>query len=80
MKHFPKKELGSAIGFLVLLAGLRVGSYYAMINRDISYSVVGGVVANRTVRPTYEFGGDVAVAIFSPWQTVDRWIRPGYWW
>jgi hypothetical protein len=31
MKHFPVKETGFAVAFLILLACLYVGSYYATV-------------------------------------------------
>jgi hypothetical protein len=39
MRHFPLRELGYAIGFVVLLAGLYVGSYYAMVEKFECFGV-----------------------------------------
>jgi hypothetical protein len=65
MKHFPKKELACAVAFVVMLAGLYVGSYYAMVQ------------SNGT--PEHRFGGVTAEANFAPWHQVDRRIRPEFW-
>jgi hypothetical protein len=65
MKHFPKKELAYAVAFVALLAGLYIGSYYAIVE------------PNST--PEYRFGGVAAEAIFAPWHQVDRRMRPESW-
>ena len=69
MRHFPLRELGYAIGFIVLLAALYVGSYYAMARR----------VTDEGCWVRYAFLDDWALSLFSPIHTVDRQIRPEFW-
>jgi hypothetical protein len=83
MKHFPKKELAYAVVFVALLAGLYVGSYYALIVPRFTFVVPIMGAAHwegaTMFQPDYRFGGDTAKAVFAPWHQVDLRIRPGAW-
>jgi hypothetical protein len=69
MRHFPLRELGYAIGFLVLLAVLYVGSYCAMVERR-PYQL--GIDSVRYPDAFLE-------EVFSPIHQIDRVIRPEFW-
>jgi hypothetical protein len=90
MKHFPTKELGYATAFIVLLAALYAGSYYAMVRKVVlirSWPVIDSFARNQVVilsdetsiSAEYHFGGHAAKSFFSFWHDVDRRIRPEFW-
>ena len=70
MRHFPWKEIGYAVGFVVLLAVLYVGAYYALVTRTESL---------RGFIPVYRFGGDAAVTFFGLSHDFDKAVRPEFW-
>ena len=69
MRHFPIRELGYAIGFIVALAAIYVGSYYAMVDR-------GALRDACWVR--YPMGQKWAKPLFAAMHEVDRRLRPGF--
>jgi hypothetical protein len=85
MRHFPLRELGYAFGFLLLLAALYVGAYYAMVVRDGSVYAVravhstGEITPFASVFPKYRWSDESAVAFFSLAFEVDQRIRSDYW-
>jgi hypothetical protein len=83
MRHFPLKEIGYAIGFIVLLAAIYVGSYLAMVSKEIDIEstemAVGQTELVINVNATYWFGGDWSVSFFRLVNDADRLIRPRYW-
>lgn len=72
MRHFPLRELGYAIGFVLLLVAIYVGSYYAMVVR-VDWRM------NTTCWVEYRFGGEWADRFFSPMHDLDRRFRPEWW-
>jgi hypothetical protein len=86
MRHFPLRELGYALGFIVLLAALYVGAYYALSEReDRTYLMVMRHIermertAPKVSMVNYRYGGELAVAFFAPIHEVDRKFRPDWW-
>jgi hypothetical protein len=82
MRHFPLRELGYAISFLVLLAALYVGAYYAMVERTehIHGFMIGiGMRDPPTVKLKYRYGGEWSMAFFYPAHDIDRRLRPDLW-
>jgi hypothetical protein len=87
MRHFPVREPGYAIGFIVVLAALYVGAYYAMVITRSQYldrymlslkvSTKGPPIYR--VAPEYRFGGDAAVRFFAPMHDIDTRLRPSIW-
>jgi hypothetical protein len=73
MRHLPLRELGYAIGFVVVLAALYVGAYYAMVRRAPRFGEAVEVVA------IYSFSADWPTAFFLPIHQIDRRLRPDYW-
>ena len=74
MRHFPIRELGYAIGFVVLLAVLYVGSYYAMVER-----IEGQLYAQPIAFPVYRFGQNYSESLFRSMHCLDRKLRPEFW-
>jgi hypothetical protein len=83
MRHFPLRELGYAIGFIVLLAAIYVGSYYAMvIPSDLDPAKLplrGSISATFYASPVYRFGGNTSAQFFGLANKLDRKLRPGQW-
>jgi hypothetical protein len=78
MRHFPLRETGYAIGFVVLLAALYVGAYFAMVDRQaIPLRMTGGIILYSF--PTYRFGDESAAWFFAPMYAIDRRIRSDFW-
>jgi hypothetical protein len=80
MNHFPWKETGYALGFLLLLLVLYVGSYFAMVQRRPVREAVRWE-ADRIYlavehEPDYRFGGNT---LFAPIHRIDRATRRDYW-
>jgi hypothetical protein len=78
MRHFPVCELGYAIGFVVLLAALYFGAYYAMVGRvrivsDDLKSVPLGAF------PEYAHFPEASTYFFGLAHEFDRLIRPDFW-
>jgi hypothetical protein len=72
MRHFPWRELGYAVGFIVLMGVLYVGAYFAMVDRGSNILFYGWT-------PEYRFGGSAAETIFAPIHEVDRHVRAEFW-
>jgi hypothetical protein len=64
----PWKELGYAVGFVVVLASLYAGSYYWLIERVVVPGRIDGKYSN-----------DAFVPVFYPMHLLDRRIRPDFW-
>jgi hypothetical protein len=90
MRHFPLRELGYAIGIVVLLAALYVGAYYAMVSRGpylvplTPLDFKGGRLFAKAgmlfdEEPEYSVGGVWSTAFFAPIHAIDRRIRPTFW-
>lgn len=75
----PWKELGYAAGFVVVLAALYVGAYYAMVKRDLEEIAVNGAGGRLQafVVPRYPAVG--LDALFSPIHQIDKRIRLEFW-
>jgi hypothetical protein len=81
MRHFPWRECSYALGFLVLLATLYVGAYYAMVERMIGF---GGITSRgtrvstreRTIFVGYRIESVPLDGIFAPMHALDRRLRP----
>jgi hypothetical protein len=78
MRHFPFRELGYAFGFVVVLAALYVGAYYAAVERSLRYCPRKDA-SKRHFPCSYRVGGDAMASFFEPMERVDRRLRPGYW-
>jgi hypothetical protein len=74
MRHFHLCELGYAVGFIVLLAALYIGAYYAMVQKDdvFPYPFKADVAS-------YHFGDEWAESFFAPAHAIDRRLRPEFW-
>jgi hypothetical protein len=94
-RFFPWRECGWAVVFLLLLAGLYVGSYYVILDEWESERCRLSAILSRTVggqlplhpsplpeprlEARYRFGGDWVALFFAPMHGLDRIVRPGYW-
>jgi hypothetical protein len=78
MRHFPIHELGYAIGFVVLLAALYVGAYYAMVER---VRLVTDTDPPRILATSarYWIVDSWAQDFYAPLYALDRQLRPGFW-
>jgi hypothetical protein len=76
MRHFPIRELGYAIGFVVLLAALYVGSYFLAVTPTTFASPDGGGVSIR-MKPAYP--AEWMEPVFAPIYEIDRKLRPEAW-
>jgi hypothetical protein len=72
MRHFPLREIGYAIGFVVLMAALYVGAYYGMVTKE-------QFGRGRNFVVDYRIGGEWAESFFAPMHQIDREIRPATW-
>jgi hypothetical protein len=75
MRHFPLRECGYALGVVVLVAAIYVGSYYAMLDHRFVCMAIPGSEAI----PIYRFWHESSDRFFGPAHELDRMIRPGYW-
>ena len=71
------RVFGSAAAALLVLLALYVGSYYASVERSFHYVVGNDGTLFRSA--DYRFGGRTAESVYTPWHTVDRKLRGGYW-
>jgi hypothetical protein len=71
MRHFPLRELGWAIGFIVLTATAYVGGYFVMVQREIA--------GLNSVKPIYRVRSELTSKLFAPIHQVDRQLRLKYW-
>jgi hypothetical protein len=85
MRHFPFRELGYAIGFLVFLAALYVGAYCAMVEKVELFAPTdpgGGMAMPRRViwaTPRYRIDDAWGRRIYAPIHAADRQLRPHFW-
>jgi hypothetical protein len=81
MKHLPLRECGFAIAVLLGFLLLYGGTYFAMMLRDerISGIMIGGRIAEPSVRLEYRFGGEWSRSLFEPAHEIDRRLRPDLW-
>ena len=75
MRHFRFRELGYALGFIVALAAIYLGSYHAMVQK-IEFH--WGVPFTMDV-VSYRFGGEWADSFFTTAHAVDQKLRPKFW-
>jgi hypothetical protein len=84
MRHFPFRELGYVIGFLLLMATLYIGSYYATVQRYVYDAPAifelpdGSLAVGWFATPKYCIGEESAL-FFRPMHQFDRLVRPGFW-
>jgi hypothetical protein len=80
MKHLPWKETGWAIVFIVLLAFVYAGSYYAMVTQEWHSGIFWeeGWFGSRP-EPKYPFCDEVLKTVYGPMYSLDRKVRPGFW-
>jgi hypothetical protein len=82
MRHMPIRELGYAIAFLIVVATLYAGAYFAMVERT-EFRFTGSPLAfpsgDEYSFVEYRFGGDAAQSFFAPMHAVDRLLRPKLW-
>jgi hypothetical protein len=83
MRHFPLRECGYAVGFVVVLAALYVGSYFALVDRKSNRTMLIADLIDldvddlRQLEPRYP-----AVwlqGFFGPIHKIDRKLRPDFW-
>lgn len=83
MKHFPWRECGWAVLFLLVLAGLYFGAYFAMMRPIVSVSHSERGVSGRVPfynRPWMPHTmAEWASTIFAPMHAIDRALRPDFW-
>jgi hypothetical protein len=84
MRHFPLRELGYAIGFIVLLTALYVGAYYATVERRLGRVIRGGKGSSDSQRifigAIYaKYPMDWLNPFFSPMYDLDLRMRPDFW-
>lgn len=82
MKHVPIREIGYALAFLVLLAAVYVGGYYALVIREDDWQIEFGELPRVVIMPpqaVYRLGGDSSKDFFSLLHEIDRRLRPSYW-
>jgi hypothetical protein len=78
MRHFPLRELGYAIGFIVVLTAIYVGAYYATVERARPAVMIWGSEPWPR-HAEYRIGGDVSAAFISPMERLDRKLFPESW-
>jgi hypothetical protein len=82
MKHLPLRELGAAFAFVVVLVGLYLGAYFAMVDSIDVAEMLSSVRPYRgPARPFvfYRFGDDWSRSFFGPAHALDRRLRPELW-
>jgi hypothetical protein len=77
MRHLPLRELGYAIGFLVVLSASYVVAYCALVDR--TELGVECILGGQFVLVRYRFGGSSAESFFAPMHKLDRRLRPECW-
>jgi hypothetical protein len=79
MRHLPLRELGYAIGSIVALAALYVGSFYALveIRESMSYSfhAKGSPERIYQVPVKYQIKGDFIRQLYEPMLKLDLHFR-----
>jgi hypothetical protein len=76
MRHLSLRELDYAIGFVVVLAAVYVGAYYATVRREVVTEHTDG---RRFAVSAYPFMREELDLLFRPIHEIDRAIRPEYW-
>jgi hypothetical protein len=76
MRHFPLRELGYAIAFLVLLAAIYVGAYYAMVGQG---EMAGFPGSDEVTFPMYPVWQQQSEWFFSLAHELDKSLRPEFW-
>jgi hypothetical protein len=89
MRHFPLRELGYAIGFIIVLAALYVGSYYAMVLKSggpSGHDEMIRVPDSPFAFPIYRLNEEWVYgfyapmyAIDAPMYAIDLKVRPDFW-
>jgi hypothetical protein len=82
MNHLPLRECGYALTFIVVLLGLYLGAYFAMVERvDFGELIASSRPYLGPARPFafYRFGGDWSQSFFYPAHALDRRIRAELW-
>jgi hypothetical protein len=91
MRHFPLRELGYALGFVVVLTALYFGAYHALVERDgfvFMDGATGRKISGAYVFAKYRFVStpafpgeppDVATRFFTFAHAFDLQVRPTYW-
>ena len=79
MRHFPLRELGYAIGVIVVSAALYVGAYYAMVQRGPVLWLNTLDLWDIETKADYRFAQETSEVVFGPINDLDRVVRPGYW-
>jgi hypothetical protein len=75
MPHWPLRELGYAVVFIVTALLLYVVGYAMMLERSESESNL----FDQRLHPRYRSGGETAQAVFGPVQSVDEKLFPDRW-
>jgi hypothetical protein len=76
MRHFPLRECGYALGVVVLLAAIYVGSYYATVQPKYFRMPPG----DRACLVEYRLDDEGWLKVFfAPMHDLDRQIRPEWW-
>jgi hypothetical protein len=81
MRHFPLRECGYAVGFILITAAIYVAAYYAAVVRTPKWSRL--LMCERQIlfhpEPAHaEYPADILVGFFAPMHEVDRKIRPHF--
>jgi hypothetical protein len=80
MNHVPTKELGYAIGTVLLLMATYVAAYFALVvPYDLYDRTSEPFIARLGSIPTYRIGGDSLEPFFNPIHQFDRRIHPMTW-
>ena len=77
MRYFPLREMGYSIAFMVVLAAIYAGAYYATVDRVPAISFGNETEGFRWVVPSYSI--PKMADFFDPMHEVDRRLRPAYW-
>jgi hypothetical protein len=80
LRHLPLRELGYAVGFLVLLAALYVGAYFATVERSLFGAGINADWPDQPWLPWYpRIESEWTHPFFAPMHVVDLKLRPDYW-
>jgi hypothetical protein len=82
MRHFPLRECGFLVGFIVVLAVLYVSAYFALVGQKVAFNrnLIVEVLTGkdfRDVEPAYP--ADWLEPVFDPIHSIDRRLRPDFW-
>ncbi len=80
MRHFPLRELGYAVVFVAILVAVYIGTYVAIVRRDIVWHE--GPAPSWMIPeivPTYGAKSDILLKLFEPIHAIDKNLRPDYW-